>query len=518
MFKKKVLHVDDFALNAPWYKKEATAVQVKNDLSGQADGNFVIRNSTSQPGNLVLTYVKDGQIKNIHLEGTPQGVHVARASNKFPCLTELVRHYKSHAHDGFQCPLVAELNVPEIDSKTLKRMAKEREKEEKRNRRMSKSYNEMGDMQKGAKWKISDVCDWLVAMDMAEYVSTFKKNRIDGVALLNLSENDLKELGVLAVGARKKILQAIQVLNEKFQRMDKQPPQPAAGSQPVATIGLVARNVGGQVKIFDVNTGEEVLDIAAHQAQKQRELAAMQEGKAAPAAPTKTFGPNDHVKMEWYQQFLSKGNLAPLLEGEQDGTFVVRDSSSNPGSFAFSYITGGKVQHKLIEKFGEGVGLKGSSQSFPNLATLIDFHVKNSSPALKSRLRYPPEGYANKIKGGGSGGGGGGGDAPAASSVPSSSGGDDHWDVRRLTKDQALAKLAGKPQGSFVIRSSDKAYAALSLVKPDGNMFHQHIDELPGQGLRLKKTDSIHADLNAFVAYFSSPQQEGLVCPLNPNY
>ena len=51
------------------------------------------------------------------------------------------------------------------------------------------------------------------------------------------------------------------------------------------------------------------------------------------------------------------------------------------------------------------------------------------------------------------------------------------WDCLLLTKQEALAKISGKPQGSFVIRPSDKAYAAMSMVKPDGSQCNQHIEE-----------------------------------------
>ena len=82
-----------------------------------------------------------------------------------------------------------------------------------------------------------------------------------------------------------------------------------------------------------------------------------------------------------------------------------------------------------------------------------------------------------------------------------------------LTKEQALAKIKGRAAGSFVIRSSDKSYAALSMIKPDGSQFHQHILEVAG-GLQVKKTTSVHADLAALVLHFSSPSQSDLPCPL----
>ena len=63
-------HVDDHALSAPWYVADATVIMVKQELEGRPDGSFIIRNSTSQPGNFVLSYTEGGSVKNAHIEGS----------------------------------------------------------------------------------------------------------------------------------------------------------------------------------------------------------------------------------------------------------------------------------------------------------------------------------------------------------------------------------------------------------------------------------------------------------------
>jgi hypothetical protein len=50
--------------------------------------------------------------------------------------------------------------------------------------------------------------------------------------------------------------------------------------QPVPTIGLVARNINGVVKIFDTKTGEEVTDIAAHQRAREDSLRRKKQAEA----------------------------------------------------------------------------------------------------------------------------------------------------------------------------------------------------------------------------------------------
>ena len=46
-----------------------------------------------------------------------------------------------------------------------------------------------------------------------------------------------------------------------------------------------------------------------------------------------------------------------------------------------------------------------------------------------------------------------------------------YWNCLDLDKEGAMSKIRGKSAGAFVIRPSDKSYAALSLVKPDGSMY-----------------------------------------------
>lgn len=363
--------------------------------------------------------------------------------------------------------------------------------------------SEVADKGYGKEWKVQDVCDWLSQMDMNEYVATFKKNKVDGTALLLLDDNDLRELGVGAFGARKKLVKAIQTLNKKFEDIDAGKAAPPPGMRdeapaPVTTIGLIARNVDGQVKIFDSETGMEVFDIAAHQKRKHEELAA---GKISMnggpiRGPPRTFGPSDHENSEWYDKNMLKAKIFDLLEPLPNGNFVVRDSNTNPGCYAFSIVFNGKVKSKMIEPSaggGGGLHFKGSTDIFPNLSALVDHYTRTQGGILECPLVYPAEGSRPM----------------RIAALP-------YWNCMDLDKASALAKIKGKPAGAFVIRPSDKSYAALSLIKPDGGTYNQHIDETPS-GLQLKKSSISHANLDQFVNYYSQRSQSDLPCPLTTN-
>ena len=59
-----------------------------------------------------------------------------------------------------------------------------------------------------------DIFTWLRELGLNQYENTFRENEIDAKILLRLTADDLKDMGVMLVGHRRKLLEAIAVLNE----------------------------------------------------------------------------------------------------------------------------------------------------------------------------------------------------------------------------------------------------------------------------------------------------------------
>ena len=57
-----------------------------------------------------------------------------------------------------------------------------------------------------------DVNAWLMTLGLEEYAHSFAENKIDSELLLQLTDDDLKALGVSALGDRKRLLAAISKL------------------------------------------------------------------------------------------------------------------------------------------------------------------------------------------------------------------------------------------------------------------------------------------------------------------
>ena len=86
-----------------------------------------------------------------------------------------------------------------------------------------------------------DVVVWLRSLGLGKYEAAFRENEIDETVLPGLTHENLKELGVTALGPRLKLLDAIAAL-----RTDASPqvPSPARSSAPTATAVPVAEAVG----------------------------------------------------------------------------------------------------------------------------------------------------------------------------------------------------------------------------------------------------------------------------------
>lgn len=76
-----------------------------------------------------------------------------------------------------------------------------------------------------------DIAAWLRRSGFGEYAASFAENRIDSSLLPLLTNDDLKELGVAALGDRKKLLAAIAALAPQAVAA----PPPAAGEVPLSS-------------------------------------------------------------------------------------------------------------------------------------------------------------------------------------------------------------------------------------------------------------------------------------------
>jgi SAM domain (Sterile alpha motif) len=79
-----------------------------------------------------------------------------------------------------------------------------------------------------------DIEAWLAELGLERYAQAFRENEIDARSLPHLTGDDLRELGVTAIGHRRFLLQAIAALrwltNRPSQDRASRKPRPSGGS------------------------------------------------------------------------------------------------------------------------------------------------------------------------------------------------------------------------------------------------------------------------------------------------
>ena len=98
-----------------------------------------------------------------------------------------------------------------------------------------------------------DVGEWLRGLGLDQYEEKFRDDKIDADVLLRLTADDLKEIGVSAVGDRRRLLDAISALaGAKSREIPGTQPKPAPpkGSP---RLGRAASNYGDVLRSRRLN-------------------------------------------------------------------------------------------------------------------------------------------------------------------------------------------------------------------------------------------------------------------------
>jgi uncharacterized protein YjiS (DUF1127 family) len=82
---------------------------------------------------------------------------------------------------------------------------------------------------------MAQIAEWLARLGMSEYAERFAENRIDFVVLPDLTDHDLKDIGVV-LGDRRKILRAIARLDVVPESVVLPPPGTLCGVTPPGTL------------------------------------------------------------------------------------------------------------------------------------------------------------------------------------------------------------------------------------------------------------------------------------------
>uniref|UniRef100_A0A671V7E5 SH2 domain-containing protein n=1 Tax=Sparus aurata TaxID=8175 RepID=A0A671V7E5_SPAAU len=80
----------------------------------------------------------------------------------------------------------------------------------------------------------------------------------------------------------------------------------------------------------------------------------------------------------WYVGGMRRKEAEELLKGKRDGTFLIRDSQTQKGSFACSVVVDGEVKHCVIYRTSTGYGFAEPYNLYSSLRELV-LHYRHTS-------------------------------------------------------------------------------------------------------------------------------------------
>ncbi|XP_029285321.1 phosphatidylinositol 3-kinase regulatory subunit gamma-like [Cottoperca gobio] len=86
----------------------------------------------------------------------------------------------------------------------------------------------------------------------------------------------------------------------------------------------------------------------------------------------------DQDERSWYVGGMRRKEAEELLRGRRDGTFLIRDSQTQKGSFACSVVVNGDVKHCVIYRTSTGYGFAEPYNLYPSLRELV-LHYRHTS-------------------------------------------------------------------------------------------------------------------------------------------
>lgn len=105
--------------------------------------------------------------------------------------------------------------------------------------------------------------------------------------------------------------------------------------------------------------------------------------------PSNYVAPGKSVESnQWFHGKMSRSTAEYLLNSGINGSFLIRESESNPGEYSVSVKYDGKMFHYRIQKDNAGNLYVSAEHVFPSLVDLVKHHSK-SVDGLVAPLKHP---------------------------------------------------------------------------------------------------------------------------------
>ncbi|XP_059486098.1 breast cancer anti-estrogen resistance protein 3 homolog isoform X2 [Neocloeon triangulifer] len=255
-----------------------------------------------------------------------------------------------------------------------------------------------------------DVHQWLMVLDVPEYAAAFAS--FSGVEeLLWFTEADIKELGVRNSAHRARIMSSLVALRSKYERGNRRRGGDKLQRHSVAVDSgrLVDRNISidSELCVNEPPQSKSLDNLAMEESDPNAGAIALRKALEWELS----LDSRDMRSHAWYHGAIPRPRAEDITS--QDGHFLVRDCTSQPGDYVLSCRYRGQALHFVINKVVlqpdtvyERVQYQFEDEAFDTVPDLITFYVgsgKSISQLSGARIHtprnrlYPLSFYASKF-------------------------------------------------------------------------------------------------------------------------